>query len=108
MKYEVRDKKLLEAYLHDELKMNYKSIGNLTDDQLAMFITYDGMNKEETVTVYWEIFCIENGINPEDVADDTEAEEIDAQYKFFWDNAHEVYDHTKDGVELLGTVIDLR
>ena len=99
---------LLESYLRYELKLNSLRLKNLNADQLSMFITYENMDKVGAVIDYWETFCTENGINPKDVADDTEAEEIDAQYKFFWDNAHEVYDHTKDGVELLGTVIDLR
>ena len=99
---------LLESYLRYELEFNSLRLRNLNADQLAMFITYEGVDKIDAVTDYWETFSFENGINPEDVADDTEAEEIDAQYKFFWDNAHEVYEHTKDGMELLGTVIDLR
>lgn len=99
---------LLESYLEHELALNSLSIRNLNADKLAMFVTYEKMDKVGAVIDYWETFCIENEINPKDVADDTEAEEIDAQYKFFWDNAHEVYEHTKDGMELLGTVIDLR
>lgn len=99
---------LLESYLRYELALNSLSIRNLNADQLAMFITYEGVSKGDAIQDYWETFCQENGVCEDDVADEDEAEEIDAQYKFFWDNACEVYDHTEDGVELLGTVIDLR